>query len=352
LRDGDEEVSRLWVLLKRMRVGRAYVRFGGIGGVWTHRDHRLKGHAARLMEGSTELMRDLRCEMGLLFGISDFYHRFGYAVVYAEPLMRVAVENLLECESAFLCRQMRRADAPEVLALHNRLDAGCTGTVVRPRTWCRFELSAGFGKPGRAILACDRRGRTAGYAAYRASDERFSVHEICARDPHACSALALALGRRALRARIESVGFHLPPGHPFAAFAVRLGCQWRISYPRNGGGMGRLIPSPLLEKLAPELSRRLQAARCRWEGAIELGTEFGAVTLVLKAGALEVSRSPSPRPARVYIPQSSLAQLVMGYRSAAEIASAPQTHMPRAILSVVDALFPKGEPYMWWADRF
>jgi hypothetical protein len=38
----------------------------------------------------------------------------------------------------------------------------------------------------------------------------------------------------------------------------------------------------------------------------------------------------------------------MGYQSVDETG----VRVPRAALPVLEGLFPKGHPYMWWPDRF
>ena len=95
LRLDGEVVSRVGVVKKRMRIGEAVVRMGGIAGVWTHEKHRLKGFASRCMEASIALLEAEGYEMSLLFGIADFYHRFGYGVVFPDPVLHVRTENLL-----------------------------------------------------------------------------------------------------------------------------------------------------------------------------------------------------------------------------------------------------------------
>jgi predicted acetyltransferase len=48
----------------------------------------------------------------------------------------------------------------------------------------------------------------------------------------------------------------------------------------------------------------------------------------------------------------ALTQLVMGYRSVSDVALDPDVTVPARALLALDALFPKGHPYMWWSDRF
>lgn len=79
LRCGEEFLSGLNVFPLRLRIGRAQVRVGGIGDVYTEEKHRLQGHSARCRRHAVERMRQDGFDLSLLFGIPDFYHRFGYA---------------------------------------------------------------------------------------------------------------------------------------------------------------------------------------------------------------------------------------------------------------------------------
>jgi predicted N-acetyltransferase YhbS len=62
----------------QMRVGSARVRVGGVGGVATDADYRKRGLMDRTARASMEAMRAQGYDVSLLFGIDDFYHRFGY----------------------------------------------------------------------------------------------------------------------------------------------------------------------------------------------------------------------------------------------------------------------------------
>ena len=63
---GKEEASRLWVVVKPIRIGSATVTIGGIAGVGTPEKHRKKGYASRVMDASTELMvEQVRQQLGM-----------------------------------------------------------------------------------------------------------------------------------------------------------------------------------------------------------------------------------------------------------------------------------------------
>ena len=158
----DEDVSRLWVLEKTMRIGECIVRFGGIAAVGTRREHRLKGLASCVIDASNGLMAERGCDMGILFGIGDFYHRFGYGVVF--PVSRLIVETkvLLRAPGQLKARAMKKTDAIAVRRLYNRRNRDRNASVVRPGGWSNFAMSQGFEKPGRAIVVEDARGRVQG----------------------------------------------------------------------------------------------------------------------------------------------------------------------------------------------
>jgi hypothetical protein len=253
-----------------------------------------------------------------------------------------------------------------VARLYNRCNALRTGTTVRPKAWPFFERSPGFKKPGRALLVLDSGGRTAGYASYSTLGkdgldllgafkgvERFRVSEVGARDGSAFETLAASLGRLARRAKVEEVEFYLPPDDPFGEFCARLGCRWSLSYPRNRSSMGRIIRlAPLMEALLPELTRRIQMSRPPWKGVLRIQTDIGTAGLDLSGPSVRLA-SPAQRGTTVVrISQMALTQLVMGYRSVADVSLDPDVAIPARALPVLDALFPKGHPYMWWSDRF
>jgi len=347
----DEELSRLWVFLKRMRIGSATVRIGGIGGVSTNKGHRMKGYASRVMRESTALMADRKCDLGFLFGIRNFYHRFGYGVVLPDPTLHLKTESLMKARRILPTRAMRRADAPEVARLYNRLNVGRTGAVVRPGDWRYFDISAHFRKPDRAVLVMDGRHRITGYATCAVRDELLVVSELGGRDGAVFETLAAVLGWRARRAGVETVECHLPQDHAFGAFCVRYGCGWRVQYTRNGGAMARIIHlAPFMEKLSPELGRRLHATP--WQGALSLETDIGSVSLLANGPFLTVTPDAGRNAQKVRIPQMALTQLAMGYRSAPDVAYDAEARIPSRALPALNALFPRGYPYMWWADRF
>lgn len=344
----DANASRLWIVEKSLRIGLAKIRFGGIAGVGTREEYRFKGYASRLMQASTEVMVECGYEMGVLYGIPNFYHRFGYGVIFPISRLFVKTEALLRAVGPLKTRAMIKTDGLSVQRLYNRLNAERNASVVRPGRWSYFELSEGFQKPGRAIVAEDARGRVQGYATWKVRDGQFLVSEIGGSGNEAFGSTARALGQRAKRAERDQVIFDLPKDDAFVDFCMPLGCEQRVTYPCNTEAMGRIIHlRPLMEKLVPELSKRT----ANFTGRVSVGieTDIGSVGLAIDRGGVRVIRGGV---LKVVIPQMILTQLVMGYRGVADVINEPGVHIQKKAQPILDILFPKTSAYMWWSDRF
>ena len=357
MRDG-KPVSGLGVVKKKMRIGAATVRMGGVAGVWTHRDHRLKGYASRAMQEGIALMKAEGYPISILFGISDFYHRYGYGVAFPSSGITVETQALPRTRGPHTIRAMVRADIPTVVRLYNRCNAARSGAVMRATDWQPAWRMPGMGegterRQGRGIVACGRSGRIAGYAVYDAQAGHLHVSELSGMDGAAFDTLAAALGRRARAAGVKRIRFHLPEDDPFGAFCARYGCSWHIGHPYNAGSMGRIVDlTALMEKLTPAFARRLNASGAEWDRPIRLVTDIGSVDLVKDGASVAVSAPAPHRATVVHIPQMALMQLVIGYRSVRDVAYDRDVNIPATAFTALDALFPTGHPYMWWTDRF
>ena len=74
-----KSVSRLWLSAHTLHIGEALVRMDGVGGVGTDEAYRSKGYSRRVLEASVEHMIKGDAALSMLYGIRDFYTKFGYA---------------------------------------------------------------------------------------------------------------------------------------------------------------------------------------------------------------------------------------------------------------------------------
>ena len=82
---------------------------------------------------------------------------------------------------------------------------------------------------------------------------------------------------------LDEIRGSVPPDHPFSLASIKYGAEVRVRYRKSGGCMGRIIDQRrLLEKIAPELERRLIASGCGGMGvALRIETELGRTELEL-----------------------------------------------------------------------
>lgn len=364
-----EVVSRVQTRHCEMRVGQAVVRMRGISGVDTERAHRRKGYARRLMEEWVTWMGRECYEMSALFGIQDFYHRFGYATWFGDHELRIRTRDAERAQGSLRVEQAGAADSSDLVALYNEANRLRTCSLVRPDDWPRFK--DGFGDPdddedegayageGCVLVARGEAGRIAGYAALSQDTNVTAVAELASapESVHAevFESLLAALAAAAVERRSGDIKFFLPPDHAFCVYARRYGSEVRSRYPRNADAMGRIIClRSLFEKLQPEFGRRVRECSTdlpdSW--SVTFATDIGSVALRWDRGEVSVADPEDAGGSRVDLPQAALAQLVVGYRDVDDVRSESTVTIPPAALPLLRALFPLGAPYMWRADRF
>jgi predicted acetyltransferase len=357
-------VAVLKALRLTMHLRGAPLPMAGIADVRTHPAHRRHGHARRLFDATLAYMRQERYPVTLLFGISDFYWRFGYTPVlpeYEVSLPTPHAERLsasLPTPEGATVRPARPADIPDLLDLYARASAGRTGTLQRQPS--RFELEV---KPDvenwwfhpRRYLLAEVGGRPAGYAVLSGDPSTFRVREIAVPEEHltrAGPALLATLAEEAVRRRLERIRIPLPPDEPLLDLLRPLGYRVEITYPANSGGMGRLIDlQALAEALTPALAAQVAALPPQPRpGTLELVALADDARVEPEARA--TLRWGPGRAVRVALPPQGLCQLLVGYRGIDEL----RLHHPGAVtpddLPTVRALLPAGFPHMWALDHF
>ena len=102
--ENEEWVSSLGLIEYQMRFGSAYLKMGGIRAVGTREAHRNKGYSRRVMEAAITFMTENGFDVSMLFGISNFYHKFGYATVIPEiwiDFRREEAQAAVPCDIGF-----------------------------------------------------------------------------------------------------------------------------------------------------------------------------------------------------------------------------------------------------------
>lgn len=354
--DAETRASSLIVIDYSMRIGSIQVNMAGIGAVETHYEHRMKGYMRTLFEDTVHYMMGGDYEVSMLFGIENFYTKFGYISTLAGSQFTIKTrdaEVAAERAGKYTARPIQPQDMPEVLALHNAHNAERTGSIVRTlKNFEQFHKGTWYGTGVETLLWENQAGQLLGYMVWDKYPKGVKVAELEARDEALFPTMLAALAEQAIAKRCENITVFMPPDHPFGEFAQRYGVEWTVTYPRYGSGMMRILnQKPLFKKLAPELERRLAASPLAgYSGVLDFRTDLGVTSLTFANGALTVGETPSDK--FLALSQDKLMQLIVGYRSVRDVCDDAGVQRVGEIEPLLHVLFPKTYAYPWLADHF
>lgn len=344
-------VSRTFIYDRRMRIGGAVVTMGGIGGVGTDEEYRHRGLARRVLERCVEVMEREEYDTSFLFGIQDFYHRFGFATCMGGHEVIVGSDAAARSSRRHRIRPARRSDLQGLVRLYNRENATLTASCVRPNSWAGFTRGTQWDVGTWVRVVVDGADRICGYVVCDDTTERCKVAEVCGSGDDVHHTILNVLSRRAARHGLGEIRLSLPAGHGFGLFLRQRGCTVVSGYPRNAGAMGRVIHlRPFMKALLPVLD-------ARWgdgEGELGLATDIGtgAIRRARRGGDLRLVDQPSSVATCLRLGQDVLMQLACGYRTVEDCWSAGQLRGALRARRFGARLFPPHDAHMWWSDRF
>lgn len=367
IRENGEALARLHVIPFHQRVGRATLWMGGIAGVNTSPARREQGLARRLLTFAVAWMRDQGFDWTGLFGIPNFYTRFGYASALPEHELTIATVRAEQARMRHQVRPMRPTDEEReaLLSIYEAANKTTTGTIVRdPARWKGFLKGPGWGTIPAVVVAVDSNGpgeEIRGYAVYHKFGDGVTVAEISALDYATYESLLAYFAQLGVERRVDRLVFLVPKSHPVARIARRFGCQYQVRYPADRDGMWQVLNLvPFMRKLAVEFQARLQAAGLldglgsqgdAPQGIVLDVGELGSVSLVIQGGNLTVEAGARPGLPGFALSQQALVQLLLGYRTIEEVIQTSKA-ADAAVTRWLEALFPEVEGVMWWPDRF
>jgi predicted acetyltransferase len=382
LRLEERAVSRLWIVPFTLCIGAARVRMDGIGGVGTDDAHRRRGYSRRVLEATVGHMQagagaPPPAALSMLYGIRDFYPKFGYATAGPDHDVRLRrISSDVALPTGWTARPIRREDLPAVRGLYERNTALAVGANARKEDshpWKRLaELADGTGHEGDACrVVADPTGRIVAYAwrgtGFWSTDmmqghapEALVLAEVMADGPAAADAVlatcrAWAVDESRTREKpLREVILSMPPEGPVAAAAMRQDATFRRDCSACGSSMARVLDvARLLDALRPELARRLQAARLSEPFAVRVVTEIGEASLTWAREELRVAPSASAEDATsIRIPQEDLARLALGAFAPEDVLARLESPPDEQTMERLAVLFPQRHPHMWLPDRY
>ncbi|MBM4032317.1 MAG: GNAT family N-acetyltransferase [Planctomycetes bacterium] len=369
-------IAQVRIADRTMRLGAALVRVAGIGDVCTLPHLRKKGMMRSLFDHVNQFMRDEGYDLSLLFGIPNFYDKFGFITGVANDGLLVSRQQLAELKAPHRGRRARRADAAAIRRLHLDDLAARDGAMARwgglwarrscREKWCRI-IEDAKGRPS-AYWRGEPRG-----------DDAFALTEVSlGRRPSRDAVVSVLadLARAAKACEKPKVRIELPTAHPIGQFCLADGCEVHRTVGHRGGAMVRIVGlESLCRRMAPEWQRLLASWWHRlpacvgeppitgkmpvppvWNGRLRLKTDIGAVDLVASRGKIEVVGGASlPRvcaPATVTASQANLCRLILGFHTPSAALALGEARITPAARPLAAAIFPTRSLAFFPWDRF
>lgn len=367
-------VSRCWIVSQRIRIGCAAVRMDGIGGVGTDGDHRGRGFARRVLEAALRRMNQGDAGLTMLYGIPDFYERFGYATAGPEYAISVDVDARERLPSGWSCRPAVLDDMPSLMRVYEAATALSVGVAVRTeRSYAWRALTSRLAEPGdpECVVAIDGSGQIRGYVRLGAG---FWAVDVLQRDVQSerVIAEAMAVDAGAAEAVLSEcvmlcaacsptaeagVRVLIPTPHegPLYAAAMLRSARLVRTYQRSGGSMARALNvGRLLADLTPELTRRLKESRIRLARPLVVTTEQESVRLRTSAeGVCAEADDGESEPVDAWrVSQANLARLALGALPPELVTEPCPNPCSARVRRLVAALFPERHPHMHLPDRY
>ena len=107
----------------------------------------------------------------------------------------------------------------------------------------------------------------------------------------------------------------------------------------------------LLTKIKPLLEARLKDSDFSvWTGAIRIRYEADERTLIIRDGEISIASDSESPEIDLPLSQEQLLKLLIGNMSAEQVVFSNDLQIRE--IGLLDALFPAGELFIWWLDRF
>lgn len=368
---GDTFVGGYMMYERTMRVGAARLPTGCIGAVVTHPNHRMRGVGTFLMRDAIAFAERHGHVQLLLDGIPGFYYRWGYADVYdltEQIIDRAALTSDLPADCS--TRPATMADAPALLALYERYYGPYTGSFTRTIEQQHTRLARWLDQGNPPVLAVDARDHALGYLLLPRTGDRAHAGEVAASTWPAAAAL-LRYHSRLVDTTPDaptSLSWPLPPDSlTYFLLADHLSVpgvppddpnrKWAVrgeTYAhRHAAWMARPVSlRRIAEALLPAWQTRLATSRVDAAGPFTIRMGDEACAFEVAGSVVRLLDSPELEESAVVLSPQQLIQLVYGYRPARYLAAQSGARVPEALVPLLDALFPAGQPWIPWSDGF
>jgi predicted acetyltransferase len=346
----NELAGALRLTTETVRLGEARLRTGGLGWITTEGRHRQKGVCRALMLDAFKYMPAHNYHVAMLFGIPNFYHRFGFATTLSDYTITMELEDALTASRGIhRAREAKPGDIPVIQKIHNANDTDVSCSLIRSSAHVTNKWDHRC--KGMRVLTDDK-GKVVGYFIARKTGDHLAVEEVGVADATLCDAVLDACAQRAGEETVGRIQFMVPPRHVFARFLLQFKTTHHMHIVRDSGGMMAFVNlEETLESLIPEWESLLAESNL-FDRRVEVTLLVDGAHYRLRAnrGAMDVT--PYAGINKVSLSAADLMHLVTGYFYVEDILAKRRRMITAEARALLEVTFPKRDPYVWQFDRF
>lgn len=345
-----EIAGALRITTDTIRIGEARLKMGGLGWVTTAGTHRHKGIARELMLHTMQYLREQRYHVAMLFGIPNFYHRFGFATTLAEYSVALDLASTAPAghNGALRVRPAKPSDLPAIAKMHSLHDGDTVCSLIRSvahftNRWDQWK---------NATVLTDQSGKLRACFLAETVPNELDIKEVALAAPEVCPSLLHACAECARAQHLARLRFHAPPAHPIARFLLQFRSTHEMRITHNEGGMMAFVNlEEALESMIPEWEHLLDGSAVR-NDRIEITFVVDAKPLRLRAHRGAISIAPASGQNKLSLTAAELMHLVTGYSYVEDLLERKRRILSAAARNFLHTIFPKRTPFVWPLDRF
>ncbi len=343
-------ISALRITTDTIRIGEARLKMGGIGWVSTDGYFRNKGIASKVIQNAIQYMQNNAYHVSMLFGIPNFYHRFGFATALPEYYTNIATREVLTIDvPSYKIRKMRPSDIILLWKIHNRNDEEVACSLIR--TQAHFAVKWKEWERGKTIL--DMNGKVLGYFLPQIGNkDALLIQEVGSTDVETSKVVLHAIGKYAEKERLGKIQIASPPSHPLIRLLINHYSVQETHYKRNEGGMMAVVnEEETLECMIPEWEKLLQEkAFVKQDDEVTLIISGVPYCLHYRKGSISIIKKLGKN--KLSVDRGQLAQLIAGYIYVSDVLERKRFSISTSAREFLSIIFPKRFPYVWQMDRF
>jgi Acetyltransferase (GNAT) domain len=390
-----KKLSRTVIIPMFMRIGEAVVRMDGIGGVETEEEFRNRGYSRRVMESCVDVMTSGDGAISTLFGIEDYYPKFGFITAGPEYTVSLDLpEDLAQIPpipTSWTFRPVAPDDMPTVKRIYHETTKHATGALRRheepddpdsvksfartslpsakigTRAWKKLEGVFEADSQDSCNVLVDPAGEIVGYAwegklenwwmyvRRRDDPNEFHMAEVMALSPTAADVIVSACrfwGKEAMPGATR-VDIAIPPEGYVAMAAYYEGGMMLEDNVRRGDFMCRTLdPSRLITQMLPEFSARIRASSLNICGDLTFRTDLGDASMSVTPDGASADPVTTGERFIVELPQDTLARLCFGAFETSDLLERLPHRPDDRTWALMEVLFPRRHPHIYPLDRF